>query len=444
MRPAFRHLLADYGMVGVLLALCLLFSLLTIQQQPATGSAGGESLADHLLLRHREGRFLVLASRGREDQAFVQAFETRVIAGGGKVVGRGVGTPREVRSALTAATEMTPAPDAIAVSAAAAEWDLLAGIPDEFPAIKDVPIVRAESHTWPAFLQLGNLLNIANHIVVVAVIAIGMTMVIVTGGIDLSVGSVIALSSVVTGVLIEQAFGGVAASPLQVVAAAAAGLTVAALVGLANGMLVATTGVAPFIVTLSTMLIVSGSAFRMTQGEEAHNLPPMIVTLGRGDWQGIPYSVLLMGALYLAAHVLMSRTVLGRHIYAVGGNPMAARLSGIVNGRILVFVYVACSFLAGLGGVIMASELKSGSPRYGQMYELYVIAAVVVGGTSLAGGKGTMFGTLVGALIIAVIRNGMNLLHIKSYTQNIVFGLVILGAAILDQWKNRRLGGRSG
>ena len=431
-------------MVGVLLALCVLFSLLTIQQQPATGTPGGESLAEDLLSRHREGRFVVLATKGREDQAFVQAFEGRVAGGGGQVVGRGIGTPREVRGALTEAAGLSPPPDAIAVSSAASEWELLAAIPTEFPAIKEIPIVRAESYAWPAFLKLGNLLNIANHIVVVAVIAIGMTMVIVTGGIDLSVGSVIALSAVVTGLLIERAFGGVTASRMEILAAAAAGLTVAALVGLTNGLLVSTTGVAPFIVTLSTMLIISGSAFQVTHGEEAHHLPPTFVKLGRGDWQGIPYSVLLMAALYLGAHVLMSRTVLGRHIYAVGGNPMAARLSGIVNGRVLVFCYVACSLLAGLGGIIMASELKSGSPRYGQMYELYVIAAVVVGGTSLAGGKGTMFGTLVGALIIAVIRNGMNLLHLKSYTQNIVFGLVILGAAILDQWKNRRLGGRGG
>jgi len=276
-------------------------------------------------------------------------------------------------------------------------------------------------------------------IVVVAIIAIGMTMVIITGGIDLSVGSVIALAAVTTGLLIERFLGAEGASRWGMVLACAAGLLVATFVGLANGLLVTGMGVPPFIVTLATMLIASGSAYLLTRGQEAHHVPASFIWLGRGTWWGIPISVLLMLALYGVAHLLMSRTVLGRHIYAVGGNPTAARLSGILNSRVIVFVYAACSLLAGLGGVIMASELKSGSPRYGQMYELYVIAAVVVGGTSLSGGKGTMFGTLVGALIIAVIRNGMNLLHVESYTQNVIFGLVILGGVMLDQFKNRRL-----
>lgn len=426
-------------MVGVLLALCLLFSLTTIRQQSATGSAGGQSLAEDLLSRHREGRFVVLASGGEDDRAFVQALERGVSQGGGTVVGKGVGDPRAGRQALVAAAGLMPPPDAIAVSGTAAGWVLLESIAADFPALASVPVIRAESRSWPDFLKLGNLLNIANHIVVVAIIAIGMTMVIVTGGIDLSVGSVIALSAVTTGLLIERYLGAEGASRWGMIAACAAGLAVATLVGLANGLLVTGMGVPPFIVTLATMLIASGSAYLLTRGQEAHHVPASFIWLGRGAWWGIPISVLLMLALYAVAHVLMSRTVLGRHIYAVGGNPIAARLSGILNSRVIVFVYAACSLLAGLGGVIMASELKSGSPRYGQMYELYVIAAVVVGGTSLSGGKGTMFGTLVGALIIAVIRNGMNLLHVESYTQNVIFGLVILGGVMLDQFKNRRL-----
>jgi len=441
MRSALKYGLAEYGMVGVLLALCLLFSLLTIRQQSATGAAGGQSLAEDLLSRHREGRFVILASGGEEDRAFVQALERGIGQGGGTVVGQGVGDPRTARRALVDAAGQMPPPDAIAVSGAAGSWVLLESLGADFPALAAVPVIRAESRAWPDFLKLGNLLNIANHIVVVAIIAIGMTMVIITGGIDLSVGSVIALSAVTTGLLIERQFGAEGTGTLGMVAACLAGMGIATLVGIANGLLVTAMGVPPFIVTLATMLIASGSAYLLTRGQEAHHLPQSFVWLGRGTWWGIPVSVTLMLALYGAAHVLMSRTILGRHIYAVGGNSLAARLSGILNSRVIVFVYAVCSLLAGLGGVIMASELKSGSPRYGQMYELYVIAAVVVGGTSLSGGKGTMFGTLIGALIIAVIRNGMNLLHVESYTQNVIFGLVILGGVMLDQFKNRRLQG---
>jgi ribose transport system permease protein len=147
--------------------------------------------------------------------------------------------------------------------------------------------------------------------------------------------------------------------------------------------------------------------------------------------------VVLTIVLYVAAHFLMSRTQLGRHIYAVGSNREAARLSGVPVALVALFVYACSALLAGLGGVVMASQLKSGSPTYGQMYELYVIAAVVVGGTSLTGGKGKMFGTLIGALIIAVIQNGMNLLNVESFTQKVVLGLVILGAVLADRLRER-------
>jgi ribose transport system permease protein len=144
-----------------------------------------------------------------------------------------------------------------------------------------------------------------------------------------------------------------------------------------------------------------------------------------------------MAILYAGAHILMTRTVLGRYIYAVGGNKEAARLSGVPVKSVLLTVYSICGALAGLGGIVLASQLKSGAPTYGLMYELYVIAAVVVGGTSLAGGQGTVLGTLIGAFIIAVIQNGMNLTGVESYTQKVVLGLVILGAVLLDMLKRR-------
>ena len=144
-----------------------------------------------------------------------------------------------------------------------------------------------------------------------------------------------------------------------------------------------------------------------------------------------------MVILYLLAHMLMSRTVVGRQVYAVGGNPEAARLSGVPVKKILLWVYAGSGALAGLGGIVMASQFISGDPKYGLMYELYVIAAVVVGGTSLSGGRGKVFGTLIGAFIIAVIQNGMNLTGVQSYTQKVVLGLVLLGAVLLDVLKKR-------
>jgi ribose transport system permease protein len=183
------------------------------------------------------------------------------------------------------------------------------------------------------------------------------------------------------------------------------------------------------------MLVGSGFAYVLAEGASIYQVPESFIWLGRGTCFAVPVSVVLMLLLFLLAHVMMSRMALGRHIYAVGGNREAARLSGVPVILVLLFVYTLSGGLAGLGGVITASQLKSGSPTYGLMYELSVIAAVVVGGTSLAGGEGKIFGTLIGAFIIAVIWNGMNLTGVESYAQKVVFGLVILGSVLLDTLK---------
>jgi ribose transport system permease protein len=186
------------------------------------------------------------------------------------------------------------------------------------------------------------------------------------------------------------------------------------------------------------MMVASGVAFIFAQGQSIYQVPDTIIWLGRGaSFFGIPNTVVLMAILYTVAHILMTRTIIGRYIYAVGGNKEAARLSGVPVNRVLFMVYAASGALAGLGGVVQASQLKSGAPTYGASYELYVIAAVVVGGTSLAGGEGKILGTLIGAFIIAVIQNGMNLTGVESYTQKVVLGLVILGAVLLDMMKKR-------
>jgi ribose transport system permease protein len=195
----------------------------------------------------------------------------------------------------------------------------------------------------------------------------------------------------------------------------------------------------PFIGTLAMMLVGSGLAYLLAQGQSIYQIPDTFVWLGRGaDLFGLPNAVVLMLVLYALAQVLMSRMKLGRYLYAVGGNPEAARLSGVPVRRVLLFAYVVSGLLAGVGGVVMASQLKSGSPTYGSMYELYVIAAVVVGGTSLSGGEGRMLGTLTGAFTIAVIQNGMNLTNVESYTQKVVLGVVILGAVLLDKLRHAR------
>jgi ribose transport system permease protein len=218
--------------------------------------------------------------------------------------------------------------------------------------------------------------------------------------------------------------------------ASLAGILACAASGVFSGTMVTLFRIPPFIVTLGMMLVASGLAYILADGQSINQVPDTFIWLGRGaDLFRIPNAVLLMLGLYALAHVLMTRMVLGRYIYAVGGNPQAARLSGVPVRRVLLLVYTLCGALAGLGGVVMASQLKSGAPTYGQMYELYVIAAVVVGGTSLSGGEGKVLGTLIGAFIIAVIQNGMNLTGVESYTQKIVLGLVILGAVLLDRWK---------
>jgi ribose transport system permease protein len=279
---------------------------------------------------------------------------------------------------------------------------------------------------------------IADRIVVIALIAIGMTMVIITTGIDLSVGSLIALSAVVWTLLIRDYAGAENAGAFAMLITAVVAILLCALSGVFSGFMVTRFMIPPFIVTLAMMMVGSGMAFIFAQGQSIYQVPPSLTWLGRGAALfGIPNTVVLMIIFYGVAHIMMTRTILGRYIYAVGGNKEAARLSGVPANRVLLFVYATCGALAGLGGIVQASQLQSGAPTYGVMYELYVIAAVVVGGTSLAGGEGKILGTLIGAFIIAVIQNGMNLTGVESYTQKVVLGLVILGAVLLDMMKKR-------
>jgi ribose transport system permease protein len=192
-----------------------------------------------------------------------------------------------------------------------------------------------------------------------------------------------------------------------------------------------------FIVSLSVMMMASGLAFRISNGESIPEVPSSFLWIGGKSTLGIPNPVLLMMVLYTIAHIVMSKTVFGRYVYAVGGNTEAARLSGVPVQAVIVTVFTISGALAGLGGIVLSSQLGAGDPKFGDMYELEVIAAVVVGGTSLMGGEGKILGTLIGAFIIAVIKNGMNLINVDAFDQKIVLGAVLLAAVLLDTLRRR-------
>jgi ribose transport system permease protein len=432
---SWKQSLSNLGMVPVLLLLCILFSILTWTEQYPTGPAAARQVATSLT-RGDNARpaVLIVVREGEEDASFADALRKELLARNATIVGIVRGQPADARKAIASRLAGGGKIDVIACNEATAAWGLFDHLAENFPAMAQVKIVKPTAYHWPNFLKTENLLNIANQIAVIAIIAVGMTMVIITGGIDLSVGSLIALSSVVSASLIRGVGGGRDASTPALIVCCAAGIAVCAFSGLFTGAMVTLFRVPSFIVTLAIMLVASGLAYRISDNQSINQVPDRFVWLGRGaDLGGVPNAVVLMLLLYAGAHVLMSRTAIGRYIYAVGGNSEAARLSGVPILRVQLFVYCVSGALAGLGGVIMASLLKSGAPTYGQMYELYVIAAVVVGGTTLAGGQGKIFGTLVGALIIAVIQNGMNLCGMESNNQKIVLGGVILGAVLLYQ-----------
>lgn len=440
-----RRLLSDYGMFLVLIALCVFFSAVTYTEQHPEGEAGGRQLAKRVTKEAPAGATILIAARSHDrDIRFADALREKLEQDGFNVADVISGEPSDARRVLRALADANTKLDIIAGNQVTAGWLVFSDLKTDFPALGDPALIYPESYMWPNFLKRENLLNISNQIAVIAILAIGMTMVIITAGIDLSVGSLIALSAVVTCWLMVEFAGAQAAGAMAMLLCCLGGITVSGGVGLFSGVMVTKFRIPPFIVTLAMMLVASGIAYIIAQGQSIYQVPDSFVWLGRGaDMFGIPNAVVLMLLLYIAAHFLMSRMKMGRYLYAVGGNPEAARLSGVPVKRVLLFAYVVSGVLAGFGGVVMASQLRSGSPTYGQMYELYTIAAVVVGGTSLAGGEGKMFGTLIGAFIIAVIQNGMNLKGVEPYTQRVVLGLVILIAVLLDRVRQRVVRGRA-
>ena len=296
----------------------------------------------------------------------------------------------------------------------------------------------------PAFVSSTNLINIVRQMSIVGLIALGVTGVIVSAGIDLSSGSVVGLTAVVAASLAQMpdysaAFYRGLQVPLIVPVLAAC--AVGALVGLINGALVAKARIPPFIATLGTYTAIRGGAMLYTSGRPISDLTDSYNFIGQGDVFGIPVPIVILVVMAIVTHVLYAHTKFGKYIYAIGGNEQAARVSGINAAKYKMLIYVYASFLAGLAGLVVSSRIGSGQPGLGVGYELDAIAAAVIGGTSLsAGGIGTVAGTIVGALIIGVLNNTLDLMNVSAYWQQIIKGCIIVGAVIIDQLKNR--GGR--
>lgn len=281
----------------------------------------------------------------------------------------------------------------------------------------------------PNFTSTNNILNVLKQSSITAILAAGMTIVILTGGIDLSVGSTLALSGVVS-VLLSNA-------GVPVALAMAAGIAIGCAAGAINGYFTAGPKLPPFIVTLGSMTYLRGLAYVITGGYPVVLASESFKFVGAGHILGIPTPIYVMTFVYITMFIVLKYTMFGRHVYAIGGNEEAARLSGIKVEKTLIFTYSISGLLAGAAGVVMASRLFSGQPMVGVGAELDAIAAVILGGTSFVGGFGRIQGTIIGVLIVAVLTNGMTLLNVDFYWQQVVKGLVIVAAVLLDRLRSR-------
>jgi ribose/xylose/arabinose/galactoside ABC-type transport system permease subunit len=292
-------------------------------------------------------------------------------------------------------------------------------------AIALVVICAALAIAHPGFLTVPNLLNVARQISINGILAVGVTLVLLTGGVDLSLGSVVALAGVV-------AAGMAHPGDHPVLVPVLLGVATGALCGAANGMMVTRGMIPSFIATLGMMTAARGLALVISDGRPVSNLSGEFTSLG-GDLGVVPIPAIILGVVALVTWLLLRHFRIGRHLYAVGGNPEAARASGINVGGIRLLAYSACGALAGVAGVVLAARITTGQPNAGVGYELDAIAAVVIGGTSLSGGVGSVGGTILGALLVGVINNGLDLMNVSSYYQSIVKGVIIVGAVWLDR-----------
>lgn len=276
----------------------------------------------------------------------------------------------------------------------------------------------------PHFFTVTNLLNVAQQTVINALIAVGLTYVIISGGIDLSVGSILAFAGVVMAHTLRLGW------PLPL--AILAGVGVGAGCGLVNGLLISYGRLPPFIATLGMMSVARGGALLATDGRPVSGFDESFRWLATGEIMGVPVPVIIMVLVYAVAHLVLQRTKFGRYTYAIGGNEEASLLSGVPVRLYKIGIYAVCGGLAALSSMLLTARLNSAQPIAGLSYELDAIAATVIGGTSLMGGQGSVIGTLIGALIMGVLRNGLNLLGVSSFIQQVVIGIVIIAAVLLD------------
>ncbi len=310
----------------------------------------------------------------------------------------------------------------------AARLGWLAG---QIPLLALIVLCLIASALSDRFFSPININNVLMQGAVMTVITIGMTYVIICGGFDLSVGSVVALTGCVTAMAMLEA---------GIVAGVVAGVAVGALVGLVNGLVVTRLDVNPFIATLGTMVLFRGVTFLITGGRPVvgeEGLPELFLDFAIERMFGIPYLVWLPVALFGVFHWLLHHTAYGIRVFATGGNTEAAYLAGVAVGRVRASAYVWCGALAGLAGVMLASRLQSGQPTAGAFYELTAIAAVVLGGASLFGGEGKLYKSIIGVFIMVVLANALNLANVHSYWQQVAIGLVIVAAAAADRLRRR-------
>lgn len=281
------------------------------------------------------------------------------------------------------------------------------------------------------FFTVTNLINVLRQISINGIIALGMTFVILSAGIDLSVGSLVAVSGVIAGSILN-------VNPQLVLVAVVAGILASGFFGMISGIMVVKFDIPPFVATLAMMTIARGFALVYTDGRPYILDSQGFKVIGQGYLGPIPIPVIILFITIIVMQVILNLTKFGRYVYAIGGNENAAKASGVSVGKTKLFVYTLSGLLTGLSGVILASRINSGQPAIGVSFEMDAIAAVVIGGTSLSGGVGSISGTILGFLIIGIINNGLNLLNVSSYYQLIVKGLIIAGAVILDQKTKKR------
>jgi ribose transport system permease protein len=287
----------------------------------------------------------------------------------------------------------------------------------------------AFSFLSPYFFSVNNLLTVATQTAVIAIIAIGQTYVLITGGIDLAIGSNIALSAMVAGLVMRASLP----TPIAIIA----GLITGVIAGAFSGSLVAFGKIPPFIATLGTMTIARGLSLTLTQAIPISNLPKNFTVWGTGSTLGIPNPVIVMVLLVIVFGFILAKTKLGRHIYAAGSNFEAARLSGVNTKKVLMAVYIFSGLLAAFAGLIMAARIITAQPASGDGYELDAVASSVIGGTSTMGGEGSAAGTFIGAFVIGILRNGLNLIGVTPYIQKIIIGIVIVGSVFLDKMRRK-------